>query len=481
LAGSTLTGITTASLKPRPWRARRRTQAVVLGLMLADFLLGLNHLGSKSLWLDEAVAISHATSGLHHLWLTVSGQDPNMGLYYVLLDGWIRAVGTGAGAVRLLSVLAATATVPLVVALGARLFGELAGLLAGLLFVLNAFLLQYAQTARGYTLVAGLVVASCYCFVVELEQPSRASAVGLVVTSALAIYAHYFAAFVLLVEVGTVLALKRREALTRRWLVIAAAVLVACVPEARAASAAGTTGISWIPTPSAAAPVNFLSTLSGGVLLAIGLGGLACYAGFLALRNAPGTADTRWQTGFVAALLLVPILVSFALSFITPIFYPRYLIVTLPALVLIAAAGLVRLPSRGLAAAVALAIAGLSAHALADWYAQPPREDNRGVAKYLVQHTQPGDGYITFPRYAATPLLYYFARISARGPERVTIGALREGVVKPRRIWLVLREFDVHRELNLARSVERGISLHYTQVSARRFSGLQMVLYVKRR
>ena len=85
--------------------------------MLADLVLGLYHLGTKSIWLDEASSISYATSGLHDLWLTVCSHDPNMGLYYVLLDGWVRAVGTGAGAVRLLSVLSATATVPLVVGL----------------------------------------------------------------------------------------------------------------------------------------------------------------------------------------------------------------------------------------------------------------------------------------------------------------------------------------------------------------------------
>jgi mannosyltransferase len=477
VASNALTGIGSASVARV--RAQSRTRVAVLGLMLVEFSLDLYHLGAKSIWLDEAVSISYATSGLHDLWLTISSHDPNMGLYYVLLDGWIRAVGTGAAAVRLLSVLSATATVPLVVALGRRLFGDVEGLVAGLLFVLNAFLLQYAQTARAYTLVVLLVVASLYFFVAELERPTRASAVGLVATSSLAIYAHYFAAFVLLVEFATVIAVRRRGAFTRRWLVIAGVVVAACVPELFAAMSAGETPISWIPTPSAAAPINFLSTLSGGVLLAIVLGGLACYAGFLALRSPPGSG-ARWQTGFVAALLLVPILLSFAVSFISPIFYPRYLIVTVPAVVLIAATGLVRLPRRWLAVALGLLVIGLSVGAVVDWYDAPAQADNRAVASYIVGHTQPGDGYITFPTYAAIPLLYYVDRIPSPPPGPVTIEAVSAGMARPPRIWLVLLEFDVHREPSVARGVERAIARYYTRVSARRFSGLETVRYVAR-
>jgi uncharacterized membrane protein len=474
VAISALTGIGSASVARV--RTRSRTQAAVLGLMVVEFSLGLYHLGSKSIWLDEAVSISYATSVVHNLWLTISSHDPNMGLYYVLLDGWIRAVGTGAAAVRLLSMLSATATVPLVVGLGKRLFGEIEGLLAGLLLVLNAFWLQYAQTARAYTLVVLLVVASCYFFVAELERPTRASAAGLVITSALAIYAHYFAVFVLLVEVATVIVVRRRAATTRRWLMIAAVVVAACVPEVVAAATAGNTPISWIPTPSAAAPVNFFSTLSGGVLLAILLGGLACYAGFLAVRSAVGT-DLRWQTGFVVARLLAPIVLSFGLSFVTPIFYPRYLIVTLPGLVLIAAAGVVRLPSRILAVAVGLLVVALSVHALADWYGQPAQADNRAVASYIVGHTQPGDGYITFPTYAAIPLLYYVDRLPSPPPGPVTIEAVSAGVARPPRIWLVLLGFDVHREPSVARGVERAIARYYARVGERRFSGLETILY----
>jgi hypothetical protein len=222
-----------------------------------------------------------------------------------------------------------------------------------------------------------------------------------VITNSLAIYAHYFAAFVLLVDVATALAVKRRETFARRWLLIAGAVFVACVPEALAASTTSNAGLSWIPTPSAAAPVNFFGMLSGGVLAAIVLGGLGCCAGLGAFSSTPAIGDARWQTGFVAALLFVPIVLSFAASFIGPIFYPRYLIVTLPALVVIAAAGLVRVPNRIVAVVVGLAVVGLSVRALAEWYAQPAREDNRGVASYIVGHTHPGDGYLTFPDYAA--------------------------------------------------------------------------------
>ena len=158
-----------------------------------------------------------------------------MGLYYVLLNAWARIFGYSETSLRSLTVLLGGLAVPVIVLLGTRLFGRPAGLVSGLLLALSPFFVQYEQTARSYALVVLLAALSCYFFVCELEQPSRRTRVAYVLSSALAIYAHYFAVYVLVVQLLTLAAVKRRAALSREWLATAAAIVVLRLPEAAAA------------------------------------------------------------------------------------------------------------------------------------------------------------------------------------------------------------------------------------------------------
>ena len=175
-------------------------------------------LGTKSLWLDEAVSANHARLGLGGLWTVITSHDPNMGLYYVLLHFWTRVFGYSEAAVRSMTVVLAGFAVPVMYLLGRRLFGRSAGIVAALLLAVAPFFVQYEQTARSYALVVLLVLLSSYFFVAELEKPSRATLVAYVLASVLAVYAHYFAAFVLVVQALTLIAVRRRGAVTAAWL-----------------------------------------------------------------------------------------------------------------------------------------------------------------------------------------------------------------------------------------------------------------------
>src|SRR5208282_3315150 len=120
---------------------------------------------------------------------------------------------------------------------------------------------------------------SSYFLAVELEQPSRRGRIGYVLTSSLAVYAHYLAALVLLVHFGTVVAMKRRAAFKREWLGVAMAILLLCSPGVIVAYRAGAGQIAWIARPSLNDIVPVLADLAGGsrlLLVALLAGG--CYA-----------------------------------------------------------------------------------------------------------------------------------------------------------------------------------------------------------
>jgi mannosyltransferase len=68
--------------------------------------------------------------------------DPNMGLYYLLLNFWERIFGESEFAVRSLSALFGALSVSALYLLGARLYGPTVGLVAGLLLALDAFIVE---------------------------------------------------------------------------------------------------------------------------------------------------------------------------------------------------------------------------------------------------------------------------------------------------------------------------------------------------
>jgi mannosyltransferase len=420
-----------------------RRWAPLVALAVLALALAFHGLAAKSLDLDEAVSVDHARLGASGLWSVVGGGDPNMGLYYLLLDGWLRVFGDGETAVRSLGAVSAGLAVPVVALLGTRLFGRVAGLVAGLLLALDAFYVQYVQVARGYGLLVLLVALSSYFFVAELQEPSRGHRIGYVLASALAVYAHYFAALVVLAQVLTLVAVRRRGALTARWLWVGAALLALCVPAAIFALRAGSESIAWIVSPDLGDLLNLPVTLTGGSALAacalLALGGYAVARG-------PRERE-RWRVGFVAAWIVTPVLLALAISLVQPVFVDYYLIVAVPPLALLAAAGLVRLPSRVAGALVLAGLVALSAGRLAHWYGQGSGEDYRAAARHIVRNMRATDAVVYSPAWIVRPIGFYAHWSGVRKPAVAP---------RPPRIWLVLRDGTPAKLTRLERRVASG-------------------------
>jgi 4-amino-4-deoxy-L-arabinose transferase-like glycosyltransferase len=447
----------------------------VLALTLLVQLLGFYRLGTKSAWLDESVSISYARDNLGSLWHVVSGDDPNMGIYYAALRLWVAVFGESEAAARSLSVLFAMLAVPALYLMGARLFGRAAGLAAALLLAVNEFFIAYAQEARSYSLVLLLVVLSSYFFVVQLERPSSWTWAGYVVASSAAVYAHYFAAYVLVAQLVTLVVARRRAAFARPWLTAVAAIMLVCAPEAVAAYQRGTDGIAWIPPPNAHGLVHVPLALAGGSRTVLVLYFLAgCYAAALAAR-----APDRWRFGFAAAWFAVPVLVSFVVSFARPMFLDYYLIVSLPALVLVAAAGITRLPTVA-AAALLLVLCSLSGLRLANWYRSPAREDWRDAAQYVIANRRAGDRVAYYPSYASVPFEYYLRREDVRALPHLDPSDRLFSMEGIRRIWFVLRGNDAQANSADVRRIEQAFAPKGPPAPVLRLGRIEIELYVLR-
>lgn len=452
----------------------------VASLSLVGFALAAYHLGTKSLWLDESVSADHGRLGLSGLWSVITSHDPNMGLYYVLLHFWVRVFGYSEAAVRSMTVVLAGFAVPVMYLLGRRLFGRGAGLIAAFALAIAPFFVQYEQTARSYALLVALVLLSSYLFVTELERHSPVTLAGYALVSVLAVYTHYFALLVLLVQALTLLAVRRRDAFNRRWLTAAAAIVLLSVPAAVFAHRSGTGNISWIRSPGLADLAHLPSDLAGGRLLALVLAVLAVYGFVRALAD-----SLRWQVGFVAAWLVVPPIVVFAESRVRqPLFVVYYLIIVLPPFLLLAAAGAARLPGRWAVAAAIVLFAVPSAVGLRNWYRAPSLEDYRGATRLVIDHERSGDGAVLYPagalRGPTSGVAYYEARDGARGPRPVSVASAttagRGGQSLPARIWLVTRRSDTPPQLQ--QKLQNTLARSYTKVGPQAdFRNLIVVLY----
>jgi mannosyltransferase len=448
----------------------RRVNLPVSALTALVLALGFAHLGAKSVWLDESISVGQATK--QGVWVTLTGRGDNMGLHSFLLHVWIKAFGESEIAIRSLSVFFAALCVPAVYLAGRRLFDRRAGLVAAVLLAPNAFFVQWAQQARGYTLLILLVTLSSYFFLGELERPSRANRVAYVVSSAAALDAHSFAAFVVLAQLLTVLALRRRAAFTKSWLGVAAAIAVLGLPEGIHALDTGAAQLSWISTPNGASLRKALLDLGGGGwwALAVLLGGCG-----LAVLRAMKVGD-RWRECFLATWLVVPVALSFAGSFVQPMFLSRYLLVSLPALVLLAARGLTKLPSPALLAAL-VAVACAFGLQVSNWYAAPAREDWRAATRYVLASTHPGDAVLYYPTFAQTPFAYYERLDGGRaGTPPATLPHLGSDP----RVWLVIRKEDAVRDPRGLQTLAQALASGYGISQQRSFSGVQVALYIRR-
>jgi hypothetical protein len=128
-----------------------------------------------------------------------------------LLTWLATRIGRSPEIVRLPSLVAGVASIPLVYAVGRRTVGRSAGVLAAVLTVLSPFMIFYSAEARGYAVLVALLLGSTLALLAAIEQPGRVRwwmAHGALVC--LAMYTHYTAVFVLVAQGGWALALHPR-------------------------------------------------------------------------------------------------------------------------------------------------------------------------------------------------------------------------------------------------------------------------------
>jgi len=334
------------------------TILLLLFTLLLAFTLRFHSLDAQSLWNDEGTSVAVAQRDLATI-TRDAAHDIHPPLYYWLLHGWLRLVGSGEAAVRSLSALLGVALVALIYPLGRWLGGRWLGLTAALLAALNPFQVYYSQEARMYILLALLATGMMLALIRLTERPSVLAFTALVLLEAAGFYSHYSFLFVALAaNLGYALwlALSRRQGTVGRragqWLLSQAAVALLYLPwlpvalrqiatwPRPAEGLAATT--PWTGMLAEAWRWLVLGPTSGaGPVISVALVAAALATAFGALSLAKGwlgrpILQARWGAGLLVLWAGLPLLLMLLLGLYREAYLKFLLAASPPVLVLLA-------------------------------------------------------------------------------------------------------------------------------------------------
>ena len=374
-------------------------------------------LAPGGLWLDEALSVNIAKLPLQQ----VPGalvQDGSPPLYYLVLHYWMLVLGQSDFAVRALSGVISTATLPFLWAAGQRAGGRRVAWAALLLGATSPWAIFYATDTRMYSLMALEAILWYLAVRRALDLPTRGRLACVAAVTAALMYTHYWDLY--LVAVGGMWALWRTWTESRTGFHVPYAQPGA----ARRVFGAMLVGLAiWLPwspvflfqvlhtgTPwtTPPGPEDLLSVFGffagsgpSGELLTFVLFGLVGL-GLLA-KPGPNGSSVVMEIGaeprarFVALLVVGPLTVAIVAGMLTgAAFDNRYVAVVFPLFIVLCALGLTTFSSRNVTAAM-LAVACAAGLYTAQGQNSQPRTQAVQVAADLNAQAQPGDVVVYCP------------------------------------------------------------------------------------
>jgi mannosyltransferase len=430
-----------------------------------SLVVGGYEIGGPSLWRDEAYTKDAIARPFGEIFPLLGHQDAVHGAYYLLMHVITTVIGTSATALRLPSLCAMVVATGFTAAAGRRAAAlarppdraagrtnsagrgldvpALTGLLSGLLFATAPYMTYYAQMARSYAIETMFAVIATYLLLRAWPDGRWRWWLGYGAAVALTGLFNIFGLLILAAHGVTLLlssACDRAGArgqtgargragrppgtgrwlgrIPLRWLAASAAAVLVLGPLLGLASRQQTQ-IAWLNRPNLNAMERLLTDLAGSRPLIVPFALLAL-CGLLTAWRADG-----WRPLNPAAValpwLVVPPFVLIATSFVKPVYYVRYVEFCLPALAILAGAGLTwlvrlaavtppgqlglgrlrlgRLRLAWLPAALAVAVlAVLLAGPQQAMRQTAARPDNLRLASDIVAaHEQPGDVVFYIP------------------------------------------------------------------------------------
>lgn len=367
-------------------------------VLVAVFAAAVSAAGAArpSLWFDEAATISASTRSVPELWRMLHNIDAVHGLYYLVMHGWFAIFPATEFLTRLSSCLTVGIAAAGVVVLGRRLSTRTVAVSAGVAFAILPRITWAGIEARSYALTAAAAVWLMVLLVTVVRRRTAALwtlyGLALVVSTVL----NVFLVLMVLVHAVVVAALARRRAVLAQW-ALTATVSLAVVAPFLTYCRTQIQQVRWISPPSwhTVLEVTREQYFDDSALFAI-LAGLMLAAP-LASRGLRSTVSRdRTLIIICIAWIALPTVTLIGYSIVLePIYYPRYLCYTSPAMALLLAvctAALARTRERVAAVMVVFALAATPNYLLHQRgpYAKEGMDFSQ-IADVITANAAPGD------------------------------------------------------------------------------------------
>lgn len=406
-------------------------QGLIFLFVIISSVISAVTLFGQSLRLDESQSIWVSTKSITGI-LDYVAHDVHVPLYELLLHLWMQVFGRDIIFARLLSFLFFAASIPVLYRITTLVIDRTAAFVTAGLYILSPFIIWYAYEARMYSLFVFVVCVSHYYFLQILKSNGNKGETGYFFATLFGLYTHYFYIFFLASQAGFLVfyyvkrygELKSFPLLWQRYkheffsyfhpLLLAGILFLPWLIYFKMLGLASYTQ-PFIQPPTSYVLfqtfVNFLFGLQPYNIqsILISLWPLAVVPLFILFSRRTKKHRFQYISYFLITLFL-PIFLVFFLSFIRPIYIPRYLILIAPSFFMLLT-WLLFSVSKGVSNLV-ITIAAFIMFCFLLYQntsmSIPVKEDYKDVTEYLNQHTTPSDLIAVSPPFTIYPLMYYY-------------------------------------------------------------------------
>jgi len=452
-------------------RSSSLARASLLVTLLAAWAWRLSGLTAQSLWRDEVDSLRFATRPLPQVLAAFTRPGENGPLFYLLLRPWLSMAGHSEVALRFPAAWLGLLSILLVAIWGKKLWGPWGGMLAALLMAVNPYHLWYSQEARMYTMIMVWVLLALWFWVQALEEGGLGRWGMWYLFISLSFYTHVLAVLLLPVLGLWLLLVPRWRQRWRAALGALAALILPYLP---------LIGWQWALLTHADFSTGHTFTPLGQLLRTLFVvqiqGILAAPAWFFALPIflllAAGLlpydqdvwSGNKVPTGPLLLMgWLLPALLLYLITLITPLFTDRYLIWVLPALVLLLVWGALKVARQNHFLALTLILILAAGQLWQGWQqmTRPIKPELRAAAAWVKPQRQPQEltlflmPYIqhTYRYYDAGEYPWAGAPYANRQPDAAQIPQkLATMTAGYSGVWLIQSEADFYDQQGLIRA-----------------------------
>ena len=460
MAASTLAAPTSEAFASDSVLRTRRPGKLADPLAIAALAAVISGAGAcrPSLWFDEGATISASASrSLPQLWKLLGHIDAVHGLYYLVMHGWFTLFPPTEFWSRVPSSLAVGAAAGGVVVFTRQFCPRSTAVCAGVVFALLPRTTWAGVEARPYALSAAAAVWLTVLLIASMRRNRGWMWVAYLLTLTVSILVNLNLALLVLVYAAALPVLRPARSAAVWWAATSAVAVGAMTPfmsfaHGQIYQVAWIFPVNWHNAIDVIQHQYFENSVPFAILTAV----LIISAVAVRLARAPRSGgDTRRLLIVCVAWMVLPTAVSLIYSAVSkPVYFPRYLFFTAPAMAAVLAVCIVTVARKPWAIVTVLVV--LATAATPNYlFSQRTRYAKEGwdysqVADVITAHAAPGDCLLVDNTvfWAPGPIRALVATRPAafrplvdvgRGARAVDRGTLWDGHVA---VWLVLKQLD---------------------------------------